>query len=134
MTREFEPLPPACAACVEPKGCFPGPCKLGPFAGMASEPCIDCDATGRYPSGVTCKSCAGRQVVWNDYARPISRCKETCPTNSAGRPEARTSATPVDQLWQDLLDKDDRTSPEEYPDMALITYDEFRDLLLGKPL
>jgi hypothetical protein len=33
----------------------------------------------------------------------------------------------IEQLWQDLLDKDDRTSPEEYPDHALITFDEFRD-------
>ena len=24
----FEPLSPACAACREPGGCFPGPCKL----------------------------------------------------------------------------------------------------------
>lgn len=29
------------------------------------------------------------------------------------------------ELWQELVDKDDRTSPEEYPDMALITYNEF---------
>jgi len=33
----------------------------------------------------------------------------------------------IDTLWQDLLEKDDRTSPAEYPDMALITYDEFAD-------
>lgn len=29
------------------------------------------------------------------------------------------------ELWTDLLEKDDRTSPDEYPDMALITQDEF---------
>jgi hypothetical protein len=28
------------------------------------------------------------------------------------------------QFWTDLCEKDDRTSPEEYPDMALITQDE----------
>jgi hypothetical protein len=32
-------------------------------------------------------------------------------------------------LWRDLLEKDDRTSPEEYPDMALITEDELVSLL-----
>lgn len=32
-------------------------------------------------------------------------------------------------LWQELLEKDDRTSPAEYPDMALITFDEFCDFL-----
>jgi hypothetical protein len=30
----------------------------------------------------------------------------------------------VQAAWQDLLDKDDRTSPEEYPEMALITFEE----------
>jgi hypothetical protein len=33
------------------------------------------------------------------------------------------------ELWQELLDKDDRTSPEDYPDMALITRDELVDFL-----
>lgn len=32
---------------------------------------------------------------------------------------------PYADLWQDLLDKDDRTSPSDYPDMCLITYEEF---------
>jgi len=31
----------------------------------------------------------------------------------------------ADREWQDLLDKDDRTSPEEYPEMALIDRAEF---------
>lgn len=34
-----------------------------------------------------------------------------------------------DQAWQDLLDKDDRTSPEDYPDMALITKSELTDYM-----
>ena len=29
--------------------------------------------------------------------------------------------------WRDLLEKDDRTSPEDYPDMALITQEEFNE-------
>jgi hypothetical protein len=37
----------------------------------------------------------------------------------------------IEQLWQDLIDKDDRNSPEEHPDMALITFDEFRDAILA---
>lgn len=40
-------------------------------AGLVSGPCIDCDGTGRYPSGATCKSCVGERVVW-DYGKPIS--------------------------------------------------------------
>lgn len=35
-------------------------------------------------------------------------------------------------IWQDLCDKDDRTSPEEYPDMCLITRDELEALLLAE--
>jgi predicted RNase H-like nuclease (RuvC/YqgF family) len=35
----------------------------------------------------------------------------------------------IEQLWQDLIDKDDRNSPEEHPDMALITFDEFANYL-----
>lgn len=31
----------------------------------------------------------------------------------------------IRSAWQDLLDRDDRTSPEEYPDMALIAFEEF---------
>ena len=30
-----------------------------------------------------------------------------------------------EELWRDLCEKDDRTSPTEYPDMALITFAEF---------
>lgn len=30
----------------------------------------------------------------------------------------------VNQSWQDLLDKDDRNSPADYPDMCLITKKE----------
>jgi hypothetical protein len=32
-------------------------------------------------------------------------------------------------LWTDLVEKDDRTSPEEYPDMALIKFEEFEYIL-----
>jgi hypothetical protein len=32
----------------------------------------------------------------------------------------------VETLWRDLCEKPDRTSPPEYPDMALITLDELR--------
>lgn len=42
--------------------------------------------------------------------------------------DERKSVT--DAAWQELLDKDDRTSPAEYPDMALITKDELWHLLI----
>lgn len=40
-----------------------------------------------------------------------------------------TAREAAEQAWHDLLDKDDRTSPAEYPDMALITFDEFSEAL-----
>lgn len=40
----------------------------------------------------------------------------------------------TDKLWQELLDKDDRTSPEEYPTMALITFDELKDFVSRKAI
>jgi len=32
----------------------------------------------------------------------------------------------IERRWQSILDMDDRNSPEEYPDMVLLTFDEFR--------
>lgn len=44
--------------------------------------------------------------------------------------EARKHHTvSVTDAWQDLCDKDDRTSPEEYPDMCLITREEIADFM-----
>lgn len=35
----------------------------------------------------------------------------------------------VRDAWSDLVEKDDRTSPEEYPDMALVTVEELREFM-----
>lgn len=48
-----------------------------------------------------------------------------CSPYAATRAESAMGGTAVKELWQELLEKDDRTSPAEYPDMALITFDEF---------
>jgi hypothetical protein len=37
--------------------------------------------------------------------------------------------TPQD-AWDELVHKDDRTSPEDYPDHCLISFDELQDLML----
>lgn len=39
----------------------------------------------------------------------------------------------VAECWQDLLDKDDRNSPAEYPDMCLITRKELAEFLGRAP-
>ena len=59
---------------------------------------------------------------------------QTAALLSAAR-QARTQGpeeglTP-EEAWQDLLEKDDRTSPEDYPDMALITADELQAYMLA---
>jgi hypothetical protein len=35
----------------------------------------------------------------------------------------------ADKAWNELLNKDDRPSPEEYPEMCLITKDELADFM-----
>lgn len=37
----------------------------------------------------------------------------------------------IAEQWQNLMDKDDRNSPAEYPDMCLITAKEFWNLATG---
>ncbi len=37
----------------------------------------------------------------------------------------KEASAAVKEAWRDLLEKDDRTSPADYPDMALITFEEF---------
>lgn len=46
----------------------------------------------------------------------------------AAAPEAGV-AVGVEAAWRDLVEKTDRTSPEDYPDMALITKDELADYM-----
>jgi len=36
----------------------------------------------------------------------------------------------IEALWRDLGEKTDRNSPVEYPEMCLITFEEFRDYML----
>lgn len=50
-------------------------------------------------------------------------------TPSQPDPQSREPSLTVADAWQDLVDKDDRTSPEEYPDMALITREELADYM-----
>lgn len=35
----------------------------------------------------------------------------------------------IGEIWQELLDKDDRTSPAEYPEMVLISFDELAQIV-----
>jgi hypothetical protein len=44
----------------------------------------------------------------------------------SGEPVETLSA---DDAWRDLVEKDDRNSPEDYPEMCLITFEELRDFM-----
>ncbi|MBS0268659.1 MAG: hypothetical protein JSS54_06750 [Proteobacteria bacterium] len=37
----------------------------------------------------------------------------------------------IDEAWMDLVEKEDRTSPEAYPEMALIAREELRDYMVS---
>lgn len=52
------------------------------------------------------------------------------PDNTSRTVPAEPTET-IERLWQNHLDRDDRNSPGEYPDMALITFEEFRDAILA---
>ncbi len=55
--------------------------------------------------------------------RSLSEHLELDPAN----PRSLTSR--ISEAWQDLLDKDDRTSPDDYPEMCLITRDELANYM-----
>lgn len=44
-------------------------------------------------------------------------------------PVAETAGEAIEDLWQELCERDDRTSPEEYPEMCLINFDELSDFI-----
>lgn len=46
------------------------------------------------------------------------------PPTRPSEPDEATVERIKGDLWRDLCEKDDRTSPEEYPDMALVSEDE----------
>lgn len=50
-------------------------------------------------------------------------------STQAAYPTGAGEGLSISDAWQDLVDKDDRTSPEEYPDMALITREELADYM-----
>lgn len=85
------------------------------------------------PAARACKRCNGLGVIFkqgggcihtgefvDDEERP---CPERCPAARAEALEPDETLTP-EEAWDDLVNKVDRNSPEEYPEMALITFDE----------
>lgn len=60
-----------------------------------------------------------------DAAIVTMKSKEQASVHS---PDEVERLTP-EEAWQDLVEKDDRTSPEEYPEMCLITRAELTDYM-----
>jgi ATP:corrinoid adenosyltransferase len=55
-------------------------------------------------------------------------CRAALAASAASEPTQ--SEQDIQKIWNELLEKDDRQSPPEHPEMALITFDELRDVLL----
>lgn len=79
--------------------------------------------------------------VWvGEHQEPAAEVCRLCGESVCANPHAPScllhpdaAPAPVGEgvayLWQELLEKGDRTSPEEYPDMALITRGELADFI-----
>ena len=98
---------------------------------MDGEPCPTCYAAAwkkRHPHTVQIPPHVTAALIIEDYE---AKAAEVVSVISSG--EAKRCICPRTQgeaeLWRDLCEKDDRTSPVEYPDMALITEDEFYSVL-----
>ncbi len=50
-------------------------------------------------------------------------------TTAAGIAAPLAETFTADDAWHELVEKDDRNSPEEYPEMCLITIEELRDFM-----
>ncbi len=64
--------------------------------------------------------------ITKDWCLNMAKAEE-----AAGDPEigAGSLKVNIDAFWQELVNKDDRTSPEEYPDHCLITFEELQDFV-----
>lgn len=60
-------------------------------------------------------------------------CQNVDQSEAARRPAFPDREAVAREAWQNLLEKDDRTSPVEYPEMCLITFEEARDLIALSP-
>ncbi len=74
------------------------------------------------------------QIIGGPSPVPFSNYGEYTPVTVRGSTSdpssTRSEVTAlVDREWQSLLDKDDRTSPEEYSDMCLITREELHGIV-----
>lgn len=98
------------------------------------------------PIWLQCKACETKWDDWQPSDVPVATWVAHvktyhCPNCGHGGKSILIRMSPLDEppadakpsksneeLWRDLCEKDDRTSPAEYPDMALIGFDEFAAL------
>ena len=66
--------------------------------------------------------------IWCEQQRQFARLA-AAPLSGGGKVEVTNGV--VDAQWQWLCDKDDRSSPVEYPDMALVTRDELGEIIVA---
>jgi hypothetical protein len=72
----------------------------------------------RDEDGNTCPKCGGTGRLRN-YRTMSPSDDEPCPCTLAR------------EMWEELVEKDDRTSPKEYPDMVLISFEELCNYIVA---
>jgi hypothetical protein len=87
------------------------------------------DDTGQRDGGFVKIVPSDVQAKFREVATRMLRVFPEALSTQAAYPTGAGEGLSVADAWQDLVDKDDRTSPEEYPDMALITREELADYM-----
>lgn len=84
------------------------------------------------PKAVNADVCESCGFPWGaDPVRHAGFCDNRYTATPAPAVDAVQAWTPLD-AWQELSEYTDRTSPAEYPDMCLITFDELR-MFMARP-
>lgn len=80
------------------------------------------DCTNESHSCVVCSTS-------NAMAKATQILSALTPSSADARAAAIEEAITPEDAWRELLEKDDRTSPEEYPEMALINFEELANFM-----
>ena len=99
-----------------------------PFCGKSDGISVKIDHNGFGSYRVKCGVCSIQTARYQNREAAVSIWNRRTPSIPAPVAESEEVLTP-EQAWLDLCEKGDRTSPEDYPDMCLITKDELADYM-----
>lgn len=72
--------------------------------------------------------------IADDIKAAVLAATTSVPAISEAVQEATVPLYTFDEAWDELVNKDDRTSPEEYPEFCLISHDELRAYMEAREL